>query len=72
MADTDGKALLVPLLDGCLKVFLCPNTVVLATDNTASTTGSLTFIEHNDGETSLLRTVLDKAMTELLSPGLVC
>jgi hypothetical protein len=71
VADTDGKSLLVPLLNLCLKVFFCPNMVVLATDNTASTTGCLTCIEHNVGETSLLGTVLDKAMTELLSPGLV-
>ena len=72
MADTDEKSLLVPLLNSCLKVFFCPNMVILATDNTASTTGRLTCIEHNVGETSLLRTVSDKAMTELLSPGLVC
>jgi hypothetical protein len=71
VADTDGKSWLVPLLNLCLEVFFCPNVVVLATDNTASTTGCLTCIEHNVGETSLLGTVLDKAMTELLSPGLV-
>jgi hypothetical protein len=71
MADTDGKYLLVPLPNSFLKVFFCPNMVVLATDNTASTTGRLTCIEHNVGEMSLLRTVLDKAVTELLSPGLV-
>lgn len=71
MADTDGKSLLVPLLNSCLKVFFYPNMVVLATDNTASTTGRLTCIEHNAEEISLLRTVLDKTVTELLSPGLV-
>jgi hypothetical protein len=71
MADTDGKPLLVPLLSSCLKVFFCQNMVVLATDSTASTTGRLTCIEHNVGEMSLFRTVLDKAVTELLSPGLV-
>lgn len=71
MADSDGKSLLVPLLNSCLKVFFCPDMVVLATDNTASTTGRLTCIEHSIGETSHLRTVLDKAVTELLSPGLV-
>jgi len=59
MADIDGKSLLVPLLNSCLKVFFCPNMVVLATDNTASTTGCLSCIEHNVGEKSLLRTVLD-------------
>jgi len=72
MADTDGKSFLVALVNSCSKVFFCPSVVVLATDNTASTTGCLTCIEHNAGETSLLRTVLGKAMTELLSPGLIC
>jgi len=62
MADTDGKSLLVALVNSCLKVFFCPSMVVLATDNTASTTGCLTCIEHNAGKTSLLRTILDKPM----------
>lgn len=59
MADIDGKSLLVPLLSSCLKVFFCSNMVVLATDNTALTTGCLSCIEHNVGEKNLLRTVFD-------------
>jgi hypothetical protein len=62
MADTDGKSLLVPLLNNCLQVFFCPNMVVLATDNTALSTGCVTCIDHNIEN----RTVLDNALTELL------
>lgn len=66
MADIDEKSLLVPLFSNCMQVFFCPNMVVLATGNTPSSKGCLTCIEHNIGELSVLRMVLDKALTELL------
>lgn len=66
MRDTDGKSLLVPSLDNCMLLFFCPNMIVLATDNTPLTKRHLICVEHNVGETSLLKTVLDKALYKVL------
>jgi hypothetical protein len=37
--DTDGKFLLVALFECCVRVFICPNMVVMAADNNLSSEG---------------------------------
>jgi hypothetical protein len=69
--DTDGKSLLVALFECGVRVFICPNMVVMAVDNTLSSKGSLICVEHGAGEPTLCSTAMEKLLTKLLSPGVV-
>jgi hypothetical protein len=70
--DIDGKSLLVALFECCMQVFICPNMVVMTVDNTLSSKGRLICVENDAGEPRLCSTVLEKPLTKLLSPGVVC
>jgi hypothetical protein len=59
------------LFECCVQVFICPNMVVMAVDNTLSSEGRLICVEHDAGEPRLCSTVLEKLPIKLLSPGVV-
>jgi hypothetical protein len=69
--DIDEKSLLVALFECCVRVFICPNMVVMAVDNTLSSKEFLICAQHNAGEPRLCSTALEKPLTKLLSPGVV-
>jgi hypothetical protein len=69
--DIDGKSLLVALFECGVRVFICPNMVVMAVDNTFSSKERLICVEHDVGKPRFCSTTLEKPLTKLLSHGVV-
>jgi hypothetical protein len=53
-------------------LFFCPNMIAMAVGNYRLSTEYLISVEHSAGEPRLPYTALEKPLSELLLPGVIC